>query len=288
MVTLADRSYLAHLRNTPGPFVQFVSGHYPPATVGQAHSHRFVAFHGCLQGPLVLSTPKGRITLDAGGSYLLAPGIEHFWCNGGKHTATAIGLLIDTEHPGNWPDRSGIAECCHKLAALTTDVHRLDTARDEHFKHLFWMASDYLVSEEPFDVAGTVGTLISLMSRCVKQLEGTTSVPAVTTDLGHCIRRLLLLRVNDRISISEIARELAVSPTRAKEAFRKTFGSGIIAYHNQLKMWQAKRWLSDLSLTIKEVQNKLGFSSSSYFSQAFRQYTGESPTEFRHRVSADK
>ena len=80
-----------------------------------------------------------------------------------------------------------------------------------------------------------------------------------------------------------MAGQLGVSPTRAKEAFRKAFGCGIVAYQNELKIWQAKRLLCDLSLTVDEVSARLGFSSHSYFSQVFLQHTGETPTEFRRR-----
>jgi AraC-like DNA-binding protein len=102
--------------------------------------------------------------------------------------------------------------------------------------------------------------------------------------LAQRIRRLLLARVSERLSISQIARETDSSPTRAKEAFREAFGCGIISYFNQLKIWQAKRWLSDPTLTVDVVSDRLGFANAGYFSRVFQQQTGETPTEFRRQL----
>src|SRR5215468_4689562 len=66
---LEDRSYLAYVRPTPRPFLHFVSGHFPPATLTQPHSHPCIAFHGCLQGPVTLIMPDGEATLEPGVFY---------------------------------------------------------------------------------------------------------------------------------------------------------------------------------------------------------------------------
>ena len=138
------------------------------------------------------------------------------------------------------------------------------------------------------DVGGCCDRLAKLVTgvhHFRQRLEGKHEDPAAANDLAVEIRRLLMARVNDRLSIGEIARELKVSPTSAKESFRRAFGTGIIAYHSQLKIWQAKRLLADHSLTVDQVSRRLGFSSHSYFSQVFQQHTGRSPTEFRRAAA---
>ena len=282
--SLVDQSYLAFVRPTPRPFLRFVSGHFPAGTVTQAHSHPCIALHGCVQGPLVLVTDEGELPLDAGVFYLLAPGTRHYWRNSGTQTGATFGLLIDAEHPGRWPAVTGVQECCRKLATLVTGCHRFSVARDEALHDSYWLAADHLTSEQPREAITTFGALLTLIGHVTARLEGGSSHDSKPTDeLAQQVRRVLLSRVNDRISIQEVARQLGVSPTRAKEAFREAFGSGIIAYHNQLKIWQAKRFLSDPSLTVEQVSRRLGFSTHSYFSRVFLQHTGESPTAYRDR-----
>ena len=282
--TVADMSYLAYVRPTPAPFTQFVSGHFPPGTSTQRHRHSCIAIHGCLQGPLVLETAKAAHSLEVGDFCLLAADIDHHWRNPSRQTGATLGLLVDTNRPGRWPAAAGVADCCGRLAQLVKGVHLFHTAADEELQRAFWVAADHLTAIEPREAVAVAGALLSLVGICVQRLEGKHKDPAAANDLAVEIRRLLMARVNDRLSISEIARELRVSPTSAKESFRNAFGTGIIAYHNQIKIWQAKRLLANHALTVDQVSRKLGFSSHSYFSQVFQQHTGRSPTEFRRGV----
>ena len=275
-------SYLAYVRPAPPPFVQFVSGHFPPGTLTHRHRHHCLAVHGCLQGPLILETTKGRQPLEVGDFCLLPPELDHHWQNPSRHTVATFGLLVDTGHPGRWPAATGVTESCSRLARFVTDVHLFRTAHDDEFHRAFWAAADHLTAIEPRETIAVTGALLSLVGLCLQRLESKLDGPVTpNNDLAVEIRRLLLARVNDRLSIAEISRELRVSPTSAKELFRKAFGTGIIAYHNQLKIWQAKRLLADHSLTVDQVSRKLGFSSHSYFSQVFQQHAGRSPSEFR-------
>lgn len=283
--TIADISYLAYVRRTPAPFTQFVSGHFPPGTSTQWHRHACVAIHGCLQGPLVLETAKSAYSLEVGDFCLLAADIDHHWRNPSRQTGATLGLLVDITRPGRWPAAAGVADCCGRLARLVKGVHLFRTAADGELQQAFWAAADQLTAIEPRAAVTIAGALLSLVGICVQRLEGKHENLAAANDLAVGIRRLLMARVNDRLSISEIARELRVSPTSAKESFRKAFGTGIIAYHSQLKIWQAKRLLADHSLTVDQVSRKLGFSSHSYFTQVFQQHTGRSPTAFRRGLA---
>ena len=159
----------------------------------------------------------------------------------------------------------------------------MSVVRDDALGRAFWTAADDLTAPKPPEIVGTVGAIWSLLATCVTRLDENSSPSTAPDNLAQQIRRLLVSRVNDRLGIADVARQLGVSPTRAKEAFRSAFDSGIIAYHNQLKIWQAKRWLCDLSLNVEQVSDKLGYSSQSYFSRVFFQQTGETPSDFRRR-----
>jgi AraC-like DNA-binding protein/quercetin dioxygenase-like cupin family protein len=282
-----DQSYLAYLRPTPRPFLRFTSGHFPAGTQTTPHSHPCLALHGCIQGPLSMITPGGEQFLDAGVFYLIAPGIRHHWRNSGRHTAATLGLLIDAQHPGRWPTDSGVEACCRLLQRRGASLHRFASASDPELHRSFWLAADHLTAEESRDSITITGTLLTLLGQVAERLQSARSSETKQMDTAQQIRRLLLARVADRLSIEEISREVCASPTRAKEAFRSAFGCGIMAYFNQLKIWQAKRLLSDPSLTVEQVSLRLGFANPGYFTRVFSNHTGETPTDFRRLVGAD-
>jgi AraC-like DNA-binding protein/quercetin dioxygenase-like cupin family protein len=279
-----DQSYLAYLRPSPRPFFRFTSGHFPAGTVTHPHSHACIALHGCLQGPLSLLATGEEQMLDAGVFYLIAPGVSHYWRNKARHTAATLGLLIDTERPGRWPAGAGVEACCRKLRRLVQGLHRFHVAGDSELQRTFWLLTDCLTAEEPYEATVTTGLLLTLLGQMCERIGGNTTVP-VPADAARQIRRLLLARVNDRLTIDEIAEELGLGPTRAKQVFREAFGCGIITYFNQLKIWRAKRLLCNPSLTIEQIGFQLGFENAGYFSRVFLKHTGETPSRFRSQSS---
>jgi AraC-like DNA-binding protein len=278
-----EPNLLAHFQPTPRPFYLFGSAAIPVGVVTRMHSHPIISLHSCLQGPLTLLTPAGEQVLDAGTFYMIAPGIRHHWRNDGCHTAVSMGFLIDVHHTGAWPAASGLRECCRELHRLVRGLHRLSVVGDSELQQTFWALADHLVTERPRPCITTVGLICTLLGLVVERLGQSSEATAAQTDVAQQIRRFLLTHVDEQLSIGEVAREVGMSPTRAKQAFHRTYGCGIISYFNQLKIWQAKRLLCDPTLTVDQVSRKLGFSSSSYFNRVFHRFTGESPTDYRNQ-----
>ena len=275
-------SYLAYYHQTPGPFARFTSGHFPAGTTTQKHNHAVMAMHGSLQGPLTLKTPTGDYHLDAGDFCMIGPGVDHHWSNEGPHTASTVAFLIDLERLGDWPEESGIAEACRELETLVTGVHRISSAGNPDLQHAFWRMADQLVAEHAHRKIQLTSRLLVFLSLVLEHLAPAVELDSVD-DVALQIRRLLLNRVNDRLTIPEVARELHVSPTLAKTVFRKTYGCGIMAYFNELKIWQSKRMLGNPSMTIDQISRTLGFSSPAYFTRTFRKLTGVTPSDFRSK-----
>jgi AraC-like DNA-binding protein len=262
------------------------SSHLPAGTVTFAHSHPCVAVHGCLQGPIALVTSKEEMVFDAGSFYFLPAGLRHHWRNPAGHTSANLSVLVDHRHPGQWPAASGIKEMCAELQRLVKSPRRFTVASDPELKQTYWQLADYLMADRPRRRSALTGLLLALVGRGLDLLQDEHKSDQVPFDKADEMRRFLLARVTDHISIEEVARSVRLSPTRAKQIFSQTYGCGILAYFNQLKMHQAKRLLSASALTIDQISRKLGFSTASYFSRVFYRYTGESPTDFRNQQQA--
>ncbi|MDB5314154.1 MAG: hypothetical protein JWO38_8356 [Gemmataceae bacterium] len=215
--------------------------------------------------------------------YLIGPGLRHSWRNDGRHTAATLSLLLDTAHPGHWPVGAGIHSCCRDLAGRvgSGSLTRFSTTSDRELHHSYWLAADHLTAEQPREPLVLVGVLLALLGQVRERIGGARPTVPADLDAAQTIRRLLLARVRDRLSLGEIAREVGMSTTRAKEVFRAAFDCGIMTYFNHLKIWQAKRLLADPALSVEQVGHELGFSSASYFGRAFLKHTGKTPSEYR-------
>jgi AraC-like DNA-binding protein len=82
----------------------------------------------------------------------------------------------------------------------------------------------------------------------------------------------------------ELATVGKVSYSGLRALFRSS-GQGTIHQHIQrARLDQARLFLADKRLSIKDVAGQLNFSSEFYFSHFFRHHTGMTPTEFRQHL----
>lgn len=276
-----DTSYLAYLRPVGRPLVQFTSGHFPAGVVSAQHQHPCIVLHGCLNGPITLVTRNQRFPLESG-QFLLLPANEvHHWESPGPDTAATVGLLVDARNPGRWPPNTGVIDCCRRLQELVDEPKLFSTARNPDLRAVFWQAADILTLDRPCNPLTINSVLWLLLAHAADELAPRVHQPNSNVEAAKRIRRLLLTHVYDSPSVEQIAREASMSLTQAKKVFVATYGCGIKSYLNHLKLYQAKRLLGDARLTIDQISNKLGFSSSAYFCRMFRARTGQTPSEFR-------
>ncbi len=86
---------------------------------------------------------------------------------------------------------------------------------------------------------------------------------------------------NPDLSIPRICAEIAMSRTSLYNKVLALTGLNIKDYINKIRMEKAIDLLQKSDLSIADISEKLGFSSSRYFSTAFKAYVGASPTDFR-------
>ncbi|AZK45772.1 response regulator [Paenibacillus lentus] len=70
--------------------------------------------------------------------------------------------------------------------------------------------------------------------------------------------------------------------------FKQQFGFGIHEYMQKVRMDKACVLLNDASLKIQDISEMLGYKDKNYFSKAFRNYYGVSPSEYRAKQERDK
>ena len=59
-------------------------------------------------------------------------------------------------------------------------------------------------------------------------------------------------------------------------------------YINKFRMEKAITLMTGTELSFTEIAEKVGFTTSRYFSTAFKQYTGETPTQYKEKRKQEK
>ncbi len=87
------------------------------------------------------------------------------------------------------------------------------------------------------------------------------------------------------IKISMFSDRYFFSKEYLSKLFKRKYGYGIYEYALKLRMERAKELLSQPDLQIQEISDRLGYSNNNYFSKAFKNYYGVSPTDYKSSCS---
>lgn len=85
---------------------------------------------------------------------------------------------------------------------------------------------------------------------------------------------------NTELSVDVLCKEIGLSRTHLNRKMKELTGDSPASYIRQIRLRKSTQLLKEGNLTISEIAFKVGFSSPSYFSQAFRDYYGVTPKEY--------
>ncbi|PWJ41772.1 helix-turn-helix domain-containing protein [Sediminitomix flava] len=93
------------------------------------------------------------------------------------------------------------------------------------------------------------------------------------------IRKKLVSSLDQKIVLSDLAKEFGVSVSKLKRDFKTLFNTSVYQYHLQVKMDEAMRRLKSGAYSILEISLDLGYETPSKFSQMFKKIKGVNPKE---------
>ncbi|MFK3936985.1 response regulator [Alkalihalobacillus sp. NPDC078783] len=86
-------------------------------------------------------------------------------------------------------------------------------------------------------------------------------------------------RLEENITLSDLADELYISRNYLGRIFRKVVGESFKDYLLRVRMEKAKKMIYEGSYLIYEISERVGYTNPAYFSSAFKKYSGQTPTE---------
>lgn len=95
------------------------------------------------------------------------------------------------------------------------------------------------------------------------------------------VRQYIEQHYKESITLDLLAEKVSINKFYMAHAFKREYGVSPINYLIACRIREGKRLLAETDLSLSQIAAVLGFSSSSYFSQSFRNAEGISPTEYR-------
>lgn len=98
------------------------------------------------------------------------------------------------------------------------------------------------------------------------------------------VRDLVEERLDDDISLDDLAAAAGLSRAHFARAFRRTTGQTPYAYLRERRLARAKDLLAGSTHRIAEIAAMTGFVSQSHLGRVFRNATGTTPAEYRRQI----
>lgn len=105
-----------------------------------------------------------------------------------------------------------------------------------------------------------------------------------TNTLSYKLDHYILTHLSEELSIEQIAHAFGYRKTTFCTLSKTYFGTGIMQHVRQLRVQEAKRYLSSTTLPIHEIAVLVGIPDYNYFTKIFKQETKCTPREFRKNV----
>jgi len=150
----------------------------------------------------------------------------------------------------------------------------MDTARAQEI--LIALAQEVQAAVSPKE---SIAVVMKVLRCLVPRRSKTTDVMARYAALDALITH----RLQERITLNEVAQELGETPSAITHRLQRKFGLSFSEYIGRLRVEEAKRLLRRTRLTATEVAHRVGVRDQSQFSKLFKRHEGLTPTAFRER-----
>ncbi len=196
--------------------------------------------------------PSGRARLVTSGFRFAGPSLEN-WCE-------ALGGVGEFD----LPTRAGVTQ----LQRIQKQMLRLVMQRPVNYE---WQVHELITQ--------VLGRLLTSRKVLVRPLAEETPKPVAK------VLDAVLSSPARAWRAAELAKLAGISYSGLRALFRQSQHESLSEFLRRTRLDQARLFLADDRLNVKQIARHLEFSSEFYFSQWFRRLTGISPSHFRENLS---
>lgn len=104
-------------------------------------------------------------------------------------------------------------------------------------------------------------------------------------DIIEAVRVYIDAHYQESLSLQTIAERFFIHPNYFSKRFKEKCGESFIDYLTAVRMREATLLLIDTDLKVHEIGERVGYEDSAYFGSVFRKMHGETPKQYRERLT---
>ena len=185
-----------------------------------------------------------------------------------RFAETELGMLLDTRQLRDTPQFSDPDLC-------TAGVMLRDA-----------LEADDISSGVMFEAMSRV-LLVKLLQRYGERRPEDAALSAKFTSAHyHRVLGVIRARLDQTITVEDLAKEAGMSPSHFARVFKETMGTTPMQYVLAYRIEQAAKMMGDAAVPLSEIALTCGFADQAHFSRSFKQVTGQTPRTYRAGLAA--
>lgn len=236
--------------------------------------------------------PSGRgQTIIDGVGYDLSPGILYMTGPHVEHEQIpdpedpmkeySVYFRLQTEDEPHAPAAGTAEKFLKKKFWIGMDAQHLGVLMEQLFYELKYKYTGYMIQ--------VVALLQQCVVKVVRNYEGNRFSrqhfsPSNLIDGKTLIIERAFLYDYETITLEKLAKTLGLSIRQTERFLKKYYGKTFQQKKQEARMSAAKIYLTDKRLSITQIAEKLNYSTSRHFTQAFKQHYGITAHEYRRQL----
>jgi len=251
---------------------------YDSSWLSILHSHPYAELFFCLGGKGYLQIVNEKIPLEEGDFFLINQSVAHTEFSDAKDKLSYI--VIGVSGVRFLADENALAQPRYQLFKGRSNAHELAPYFQDILREVSRQREDYLNI-----CMGILNVIFAKIRRSIRMEIANNSLQQFTLDCAE-IKNLIDERFAEPLTLDQLAREAHVSKYHLSHSFGQQYGISPIHYLVKRRTEEAQHLLANTTYSLTEISVFCGFSSPSYFSQAFKRITGLRPSEYRRKKHA--
>lgn len=244
------------------------------------HSHPFSELFYVVSGSGSFVANGEEFSVAENDLVILNPHVEHTEKSGDSDPLVYIVLGIEglSFSFGQDQHSSGV----YQDAVTERSIRKYNAAGTNFYAYLNIMLEE--ISEKSENYETVCQNLLEVLLICILRNENLKLVSSSSSGMSReCaqIKSFLDSNYSQNITLDSLAALSHMNKYYLSHAFTRHIGVSPINYLLQKRIAEGKSLLESTTYSIAEISTMLGFSSQSYFSQAFKKATGTTPIQHR-------
>lgn len=245
------------------------------------HSHAFCELFYVVHGSGSFITENTKFPVSENDMVIISPHVQH--TEESLHSTPLEYIVLGIDGLTFSFENIASAHDSVLIQTASGNVYKYNTQNSNVYAYLNIMLTEITNKEENYEAV--CQSLLEVVMLCVLRNNHLSIIQNNNSLLNReCvqIKNYLDASYMENITLDTLALRSHMNKYYLVHAFTKYVGVSPITYLLQRRIDEGKSLLSSTSYSISQISSILGFSSHSYFSQAFKKSVGQTPIQYRN------